>query len=70
MKQTDRKTEGATSRRTFLKTLAATGGGVAALAVSGNAAADIEPPKAEATTEKLGYRETEHIRDYYAKADF
>lgn len=70
MKPTDRKTEGVTSRRTFLKTMATTGGGVAALAVSGNAVASVEAPKAEATTEKLGYRETQHIKDYYARAGF
>jgi len=70
MKETDRKIDGVTSRRTFLKTLAATGGGIAALVASGQAAADVEVPTPDATKERLGYRVTQHIQDYYARADF
>ena len=52
MKETDRKIDGVTSRRTFLKTLAATGGGIAALVASGQAAADVEVPTPDAAKEE------------------
>lgn len=58
-----------TSRRGFLKMVAATGGAVAAVSAVGTvSAAEVE--ESEAPSEKLGYRPTEHIQDYYAKADF
>lgn len=61
---------GIESRRKFMKSMALTGGGVAVAATMGQATAapmDAEPP-AEATT--TGYHETQHIRDYYTKAQF
>lgn len=58
-----------TSRRGFLKMVAVTGGTVAVASAVGTAGAvEVEAP--EQPDEKLGYRKTEHIQDYYAKADF
>jgi hypothetical protein len=58
-----------TSRRGFLKMVAVTGGAVAAASAVGTAgAAEVEAP--EVAGEKLGYRNTAHVQDYYAKADF
>ncbi|SHI04028.1 twin-arginine translocation signal domain-containing protein [Ferrimonas marina] len=54
------------ARRQFLKTVAAGSAvGVAAAAVSPAALADT--PKVEAK-DGIGYRETDHIRNYYAVA--
>lgn len=58
-----------TSRRGFLKMVAVTGGAVAAASAVGTAGA-VEAEAPEAAEEKLGYRPTAHIQDYYAKADF
>lgn len=61
---------GIESRRKFMKSMALTGGGVAVVATMGQASAaptEVESPAAEAQT---GYHETQHIRDYYAKAQF
>lgn len=61
---------GVESRRKFMKSMAMTGGGVAVVAGMGQAAAaplEVEAPAEEAAS---GYHETQHIRDYYAKAQF
>lgn len=61
---------GVESRRKFMKSMALTGGGVAVVATMGQAAA--APVEAEAPVEAAaaGYHETQHIRDYYNKAQF
>lgn len=62
---------GLESRRTFLKTMAATGGAVAVTAGMGSAvAAAPEEVSTEISEEKRGYQETQHVRDYYARANF
>ncbi|MCP1673609.1 nitrous oxide reductase [Natronocella acetinitrilica] len=69
MKKQDKT--GLEARRTFLKTMAATGGAVAVTAGLGTAAAAApEDTSTEVTDEVRGYHETQHIRDYYARADF
>lgn len=68
-KKTDRPRR---DRRTFLKGVAAAGGASAIAAAGGAAVADVSPektPKVEAKApEKKGYRETDHIREYYRLA--
>lgn len=59
-----------TDRRRFLKGLVA-GSGAAALAASVPGAADAtmaEPVEESVQARPEGYRETEHIRDYYRSA--
>lgn len=61
------------SRRGFLKSAAAAGGaaGVATLGSQVQAGADEHTPAERAATQKTkGYRETSHVREYYAKARF
>ncbi len=61
---------GVESRRKFMKSMALTGGGVAVVAGMGQAVAapaEVEAPEQASPT---GYHETQHIRDYYAKAQF
>ncbi len=62
---------GLKSRRKFLKTMAATGGAVAVSAGMGQAlaATDPEPEALQAEKSDTGYHETQHIRDYYARAE-
>jgi len=59
-------------RRTFLKGVAAVGGATAVAVAGGAAVADVsseKAPKAEAKSpESKGYRETDHIREYYRLA--
>jgi hypothetical protein len=56
-------------RRCFLKSVAAAGGSGALLAVSGTAFAAETPDRGAETKAKVeGYRETEHVRAYYASA--
>lgn len=61
---------GREARRTFLKSMALTGGGVAVAVKAGSAFAEETVPEAPAAPKPTGYHETQHIRDYYAKADF
>ncbi len=53
------------SRRELLKALAIGGGAVAAATVTGSAAA-AAPSEAAQEVKSDRYRETEHIRNYYA----
>jgi hypothetical protein len=62
---------GVPSRRTFLKTVVAAGGATAIGLGAGAAMAGVrDEPQPESSAEELGYRETRHIRDYYARAKF
>ncbi|HRQ48533.1 MAG TPA: hypothetical protein PK725_16375 [Rhodocyclaceae bacterium] len=59
------------SRRKFLKSMALTGGGVSvAVAMGQTAATENEVEGRHGQDEPTGYHETQHIRDYYAKAQF
>lgn len=72
MKTSEQNNPSVESRRNFLKTMAATGGAAAVtMGLAGHAVAgerqEFEP---DSPREKLGYQETPHIKDYYAKAGF
>ena len=56
-------------RRTFLKGAAVMGTAVGSGVVASQATADV-PAEIEKTSEKMGYRETDHIREYYKSARF
>ena len=59
------------SRRGFLKGAAVVSGAAAASALSQGAGAEVTPKTQATQPEKAkGYRETAHIREYYAKARF
>jgi hypothetical protein len=53
-------------RRRFLLALGAGSAGAAAVATQSIATPLVEAPPAAAPQESQGYRETQHIRDYYA----
>lgn len=57
-------------RREFLKQVALGGGAVAVAAVSGGALAGVETesPRPVKQAAPRGYRETDHIREYYRTA--
>ena len=58
------------SRRDFLKGAATAGGAVAVVAVTGGKAMAVtEEKNTEIKPRSSGYRETQHIRDYYRSAD-
>ena len=59
-------------RRQFLKGVAVTGGGAVLAGVAGGAQATVQPEaqQGEAKAKSQGYRETAHVREYYAKARF
>lgn len=61
-----------TGRRQFLKGAAVSGGGavLAGMAVSSQAALEPEEKQGESQLKPEGYRETAHVREYYAKARF
>lgn len=61
---------GIESRRKFMKSMALTGGGVAVAATMGQASAAAPEVEAPIEASPAGYHETQHIRDYYAKAQF
>lgn len=66
-----RDESGPEARRRFLKSMAVTGGGVvAAVATMGQSAAAAEVEAQPAGAQPEGYHVTQHIRDYYAKAQF
>ena len=57
------------SRRRFLLSLSAGGAGAAAVAAaSSSAIAVVAPAMPDAGNATSGYRETEHVRDYYRTA--
>lgn len=59
------------SRRNALKGMAVLGGAAAAASVAaGNAVAAEEAPEESVAPVKLGYRETDHVREYYRRARF
>lgn len=72
MKSSRQKDEaGQQSRRRFLKTfVAATGGAVAVGAAGKVMATPEEGMEPEHAPEKHGYSETQHVKDYYARARF
>jgi hypothetical protein len=58
-----------TSRRHFLRTLSTAGGAAAAaMALPTSSAAAATGPGQAAAEKRRGYRETEHVRAYYASA--
>jgi len=61
-----------TGRRQFLKGAAVSGGGavLAGLAATSQAALKPEEKQGESQLKPEGYRETAHVREYYAKARF
>lgn len=62
---------GPEARRKFLKSMALTGGGVAvAVSMGPTAASENEIEGRHGQDGPTGYHETQHIRDYYAKAQF
>lgn len=60
------------SRRGFLKSAAVAGGaaGVATLGGQVQGGVDESPADGKAAAPSKGYRETPHVREYYAKARF
>lgn len=61
---------GQPARRQFLKSMALTGGGVVVAATMSQATAAPEAEVLQAPEPREGYHETQHIRDYYARAQF
>lgn len=57
-----------TSRRAFIKTVGAASGVAAVMAVSGEAVADTAVAEKEEVKGSQGYRETDHVREYYKSA--
>lgn len=55
-------------RRQFIKTLGVAGGAVVAVAVAGQASAEVVDESTAAVKGAQGYRETDHVRAYYASA--
>lgn len=57
------------TRRRFLKGALFSTGGIAALAVTSVHSAAAQAPQEDAvSSDKAGYRETDHVRAYYAAA--
>lgn len=65
-----RDENGQHSRRRFLKSMALTGGGVAVAVATAQATAAPEAEVQQTAEQPHGYHETQHIRDYYARAKF
>jgi len=63
------KESGSPSRRDFIKT-AGLGAGIAAVTSGVLSASAAEASPLVSTEEKLGYRETEHVKKYYESAQF
>ena len=61
-----------TGRRQFLKGAAVSGGGAVLAGMAANSQAGLEPEEkqGESQLKPEGYRETAHVREYYAKARF
>jgi|GEM_PF-590430 len=68
MKHDDKTTQ--VSRRKFMKSMALTGGGVAVAVTAGQVLAVDSHNEEPVVDQQTGYHETEHIRNYYAKAGF
>lgn len=61
----------ATSRRRFLRGVAVTGGAAVFAAGAGGSVAGADDNGEESRSgEKIGYQESEHVREYYRRADF
>ena len=59
------------SRRNALKGIAVLSGAAVAGAAGTSASADVRPNETKADAPKsLGYRETDHVREYYRRARF
>lgn len=60
------------SRRRFLKSAAVAGGAAGVATLGSQVTADVEEPAPaeKAAPPSKGYRETAHVREYYAKARF
>ncbi len=58
------------SRRNALKGMAVLGGAAALSTTTGASADSAHLEKQEKAPESLGYRETDHIREYYRRARF
>ncbi len=58
------------SRRNALKGMAVLGGAAALSAATNASAAGAPPETQENAPASLGYRETDHIREYYRRARF
>ena len=59
------------TRRSFLKELLGMVGAVSTASVSAGSTADDDKDVTDASTNsERGYRETDHIRDYYRKVNF
>lgn len=58
------------SRRKFMKTMALTGGGAAMVVSAASVGAAGPAEEIQETETARGYHETEHIRNYYDKAQF
>jgi len=61
-----------TGRRQFLKGVAVSGGSavLAGMAAGSQAAPEPQEKQGESKLKPQGYRETAHVREYYAKARF
>lgn len=71
MKSPEHDELGVPSRRAFLKTAMATGGAAAIGFGASTAMAGVRDEREpEHAVEQQGYRETRHVRDYYARARF
>ncbi|MEH6469774.1 MAG: twin-arginine translocation signal domain-containing protein [Halopseudomonas sp.] len=56
-------------RRQFIKTMGVAGGAVVAAAVAGEVSAEVVEEESTAKAKgSQGYRETDHVRAYYASA--
>ncbi|MEH6822732.1 MAG: twin-arginine translocation signal domain-containing protein [Motiliproteus sp.] len=55
-------------RRQFIKTLSVAGGAVVAVAVAGEASAEVVEESTAEVKGAQGYQETDHVRAYYASA--
>tara|TARA_R110002167_G_scaffold8292_9_gene38485 strand:+ start:1402 stop:1623 length:222 start_codon:yes stop_codon:yes gene_type:complete len=55
-------------RRLFIKAMGVAGGAVAAVAVAGEASAEVEEASSQEPKASQGYQETDHVRAYYQSA--
>jgi nitrous oxide reductase len=69
VKKLDKQEPSNESRRGFLKTLAIGSAAAAAAVGASRAGAAVEQVQPEEPKGKQGYRETQHIKDYYSRAE-